>query len=594
MDQLRHVVAAHNLSITSRITPSILQRAKAVLDGKPTEICDKKILDGVSLQIQGPSLTAIIGPSGSGKTTLLDSLSQRSWRHNDLIRAGQTTISSDGPHTNPVKQVAYVRQEDMLLPSLTVRETLQYAADLSMRSTPSAERSAAVQKIISILRLSHCANTKIGDNWHKGCSGGESRRTSIGIQILRDQPILFLDEPTTGLDSKAASEVIAVLRDLADQGKTVVMTLHQPASEIWDLIDNLVVLSQGSLLYAGSIEQSLGHFATAGLKVPVFENAFDYISDMIAVDTRDEQSEASSQDRVEALRRLWRERAPQHVQRVRQLSQASRSLVSGRKEDLTHFGWRLWVHSRRTLKLTIRDRLGMFASLSEGLLMGLACGLVFYQLGRDLSGIKSRQGAIYCTISMQSYLVLLYEMYRLTVDIKIFDREHADGLTTPTTFFLSRRMARFMTEDVPVPLIFSVAFYFMAGMRLGVGEFFSYFLVQFLLHMISVCTAVICVLPTREFMSASLMGNINYVIQCQCAGLFINFASFGAWVGWMRWVTQLVCADMILRSDCELTKRCSLTPSARFAAMSLLARFSTAPGRLAQLILGAESTLETT
>ena len=274
-------VAALNLSVALQTTPNILQRAIANLTGNSSTVGSKPILRDVSVSILGPSLTAVVGPSGSGKTTLLNALSGRLVDSGLDVR-GTTAISSSGQDRNSINHpskcnIAYVRQEDFLLPTLTVRETLEYAAQLSLGFRSSVHSSEAVDRIISALGLGHCANVRIGDDSRKGCSGGEIRRVTIGVQILKEQQIMFLDEPTTGLDPKAASEIMQMLHGLVDHGKTIVVTLHQPRSEIWDMIDNLIVVSQGSVLYTGVASGALEHFSRAEWRITPFENPFDFI-----------------------------------------------------------------------------------------------------------------------------------------------------------------------------------------------------------------------------------------------------------------------------------------------------------------------------
>lgn len=121
-------------------------------------------------------------------------------------------------------RTAYVMQEDCLIPSLTVRETLLFAAKLRLPSSTEEERKQAVNETILQLGLKECADTRIGDNDRKGCSGGEKRRTSIGVQLLSNPSVLFLDEPTTGLDATSAFQVIETLKSLSQRGRTIVTT----------------------------------------------------------------------------------------------------------------------------------------------------------------------------------------------------------------------------------------------------------------------------------------------------------------------------------------------------------------------------------
>lgn len=156
----------------------------------------KTVLDDINARMPRGSLTAIVGSSGSGKTSMLNLMAGRM----GVTRAkvgGKTTFNEDAD-INHVRS-AYVMQEDVLIPTLTVRETLRYSADLRLPPpTTSEERRSIVERVIRELGLKECADTRIGTNAHKGCSGGEKRRTSIGVQMLANPSVLFCDEPTTG------------------------------------------------------------------------------------------------------------------------------------------------------------------------------------------------------------------------------------------------------------------------------------------------------------------------------------------------------------------------------------------------------------
>ena len=112
--------------------------------------------------------------------------------------------------------------------------------------------------------------------------------------------------------------------------------------------------------------------------------------------------------------------------------------------------------------------------------MAIISGWVFFQLGRDQSGIRSREGALYTAAALQGYLILLYETYRLTLDIQLFDREYHENVVDVLPFLLSRRFARLFMEDLPVPLIFSVILYWMIGLRADPSAFFVFFSVVLL------------------------------------------------------------------------------------------------------------------
>jgi hypothetical protein len=127
--------------------------------------------------------------------------------------------------------------------------------------------------------------------------------------------------------------------------------------------------------------------------------------------------------------------------------------------------------------------------------MAVINGWVFLRLPRTLTGIRSRQGSLYTASSLNGYLILLFETFRLTTDIQVFDRERNEGIVGVLSFLLSRRVARLPLEDLPVPILFSVIFYMMVGYRLEVAEFFIFLGVNILTHLIAVTFAASMFVP---------------------------------------------------------------------------------------------------
>ncbi|CAN1775565.1 ABC transporter G family member 2 [Linum perenne] len=177
---------------------------------------------------------------------------------------------------------AYVMQDDLLFPMLTVEETLMFAAEFRLpRSISKSKKKARVQALIDQLGLRSAANTVIGDEGHRGVSGGERRRVSIGTDIIHDPILLFLDEPTSGLDSTSAFMVAKVLQRIAESGSIVMMTIHQPSYRILGLLDRLIFLSHGQTVYSGSPTSLPEFFAEFGHPIPENENRTEFALDLI-------------------------------------------------------------------------------------------------------------------------------------------------------------------------------------------------------------------------------------------------------------------------------------------------------------------------
>ncbi|KAF3439155.1 hypothetical protein FNV43_RR17430 [Rhamnella rubrinervis] len=224
-------------------------------------------------------ITAVMGPSGAGKSTLLDAVAGR-------IASGSLRgrVSLDGVQVSPglIKRTsAYIMQDDRLFPMLTVYETLMFAADFRLGGISMADKKLRVEMLIEQLGLSSARNTYIGDEGTRGVSGGERRRVSIGVDIIHGPSLLFLDEPTSGLDSTSAHSVIEKVHQIARTGSTVILTIHQPSFRILLLLDHLIVLARGQLMYQGSPKDISLHLRRMGHKVPKEENAIEYLIDVI-------------------------------------------------------------------------------------------------------------------------------------------------------------------------------------------------------------------------------------------------------------------------------------------------------------------------
>ncbi len=495
----------------------------------------KTILHGINAWMPCGSLTAIIGGSGSGKTSMLNALAhkiagKRLKLSGSIVYNGDSRLSSI--------RSAYVMQHDILIPTLTVRETLLYAAELRLPPpTTAAERRQVVEDIVLELGLKECASTRIGDNAHKGCSGGEKRRTSLGVQMLANPSVLFLDEVTTGLDATSAFQLIRTLKTLAEKGRTVIVTIHQPRSEIWGLFDRLILLSGGYSLYSGSAHDCLPHFADLNYPLPLFVNPADHLIDLAAVDTRSPELEATSVARVEGLKEAWRQQSERQMpwlngEKPAEHTQAPGPAAPGSRQ--TAFSRQVRVLTARTLKMTLRDPLGMIASLLEAIAVGVLMGLIFLSLDGSLAGIRSRQGAIYTAAALQGYIILIFEAYRLTRDIEVFDRENSEGVVGASAFLMSRRLARTFIEDLPVPLIFSIIFYFMVGFRPRADQFFIFLAINVLSHYIALTFATVCVALSRNFAGASLIANLGFTIQSLGCGFFVQTNQIPVYMRWLK------------------------------------------------------------
>jgi len=513
----------------------------------------KTILDNVSANIASGTLTAILGGSGSGKTTLLNTLAQRTVASSKLEVTGETKY---GGANHQYVRMAYVMQQDLLQPDLTVRETLQFAADLRLPSlSNSTQRKAVVESVISELGLKECADTRIGSSIHKGCSGGEKRRVSIAVQMLSNPSVLFCDEPTTGesmeesslfflltmtgLDAYSAHQIVITLKRLAEKGRTVIMSIHTPRSEIVALFDNVILLSQGSALYSGPATEASVYFANHGYNIGEFVNPAEFMIDLAAVDTRDGERERVSTARVQHLRQAWTGRCmtPEKTNKtVISVELAEVDILS--EPEKVGFWRQVEVLTSRGIKVALRDPLSVAGLAFGAISISSVQGCIFYQLPGSQAGIRSRVGALYSAFGLWNYLILLVEIYRLVPEFRLFDLERAEGSVSVPAFLLSRRMSRLFLEDIPMPLIYSLIFYFMVGFRAEVTSFFMFFFIMVLSHYVAIAFATLCVAVFRDFAGASLFADLMHTANSHPGGYFVNADQMPVYTQWLKWIVS--------------------------------------------------------
>ncbi|KAJ4429960.1 hypothetical protein ANN_22164 [Periplaneta americana] len=228
------------------------------------------ILKNINGRFKAGHLTAILGPSGSGKTTLLNVLS--GFRTSGIT--GSILINGEKRSKLQFRKLScYIAQEFHMLPLLTTYEILMTAADLKLGTTvKNVKKTAMINAILDTMGLKKTKNTLV-----KNLSGGEKKRLSIACELLTNPPVMFFDEPTSGLDSVSSMQVISHLKSLAQSGRTVVCSIHQPSSQLFELFDDLYLLAEGECAYSGPIDEMMTVFEDAGFTCSVYYNRADFV-----------------------------------------------------------------------------------------------------------------------------------------------------------------------------------------------------------------------------------------------------------------------------------------------------------------------------
>ncbi|KAJ1286119.1 hypothetical protein BS78_03G328300 [Paspalum vaginatum] len=451
----------------------------------------RALLDGISGEARDGEILAVMGASGSGKSTLIDALANRISR--DALK-GAVTLNGEPLTGNILKSIsAYVMQDDLLFPMLTVTETLSFAAEFRLpRVLSPAKKRARVQALIEQLGLREAANTIIGDEGHRGVSGGERRRVSIGTDIIHDPILLFLDEPTSGLDSTSAFMVVKVLRRIAESGSIVITSIHQPSQRILGLLDRLILLSGGRTVFSGPPSALPSYFAEFGFPVPDDENRAEFALDLI----REFESSPTGTKPLVDFYRTWQRmhyaptddaddhRQAQPTVSLKEAISASISRgklvsgsdVAGEAASVHTYANPFWVEMKVLTKRSAINTRRMpelfLIRLGAVVVTGAILATVFFRLDQSPKGAQERLGFFAFAMSTMFYTcadalpVFLQERY-------VFLRETAYGAYRRASYVLSNAIVSF-PPLVVLSLAFAFTTFFAVGLAGGVPGFAFY------------------------------------------------------------------------------------------------------------------------
>ncbi|KAM0017400.1 putative ABC-type xenobiotic transporter [Helianthus debilis subsp. tardiflorus] len=270
------------------------------------------ILDDVSGIVRPSRMTLLLGPPSSGKTTLLLALAGK--LDKELKSSGKVTYNGHEFHEFvPERTSAYISQYDTHIGEMTVRETLAFSAkcqgvgsryemlaelsrrekdanikpdpdiDIFMKASASKGQEANVvtDYTLKLLGLDICADTLVGDQMIRGISGGQKKRVTTGEMIVGPSKVLLMDEISTGLDSSTTFQIVKSLRQfLHILDGTAVISLLQPAPETYDLFDDIILLTDGKIVYQGPRENVLEFFEFMGFKCPERKGVADFLQEV--------------------------------------------------------------------------------------------------------------------------------------------------------------------------------------------------------------------------------------------------------------------------------------------------------------------------
>ncbi|XP_042507962.1 ABC transporter G family member 25-like [Macadamia integrifolia] len=450
---------------------------------------ERTILNGITGMVSPGEILAILGPSGSGKSTLLNALAGR--LHGPGLTG--TVLDNDQKLNKAIqRRTGYVTQDDVLYPHLTVRETLVFCSLLRLPDSLSKkEKIRVAESVLTELGLGKCENTIIGNNFIRGVSGGERKRVSIGHEMLLNPSLLLLDEPTSGLDSTGAHRLVSALGSLAQKGKTIVTSMHQPSSRVYQMFDSVLVLSEGRSIYYGKASDAMDYFRSIGFSPSFPVNPADFLVDLAnGVFQPDGISETEKPNLKQTLISSYNNLIGPNVKagcldtspimtngvknRVAFESHGSKSPNKETQRSIHSGSSSSWFNQftilvQRSLKERRHESFNSLKVFQVIVAAVLAGGMWWHS---DIRDIQDRLGLLFFISIFWGVFPAFNSVFTFPQERAIFMKERSSGMYTLSSYFMAR-----VVGDIPMelilPTVFTTIVYWMTGLKPELGAFLS-------------------------------------------------------------------------------------------------------------------------
>lgn len=448
------------------------------------KIGGKEILHNVTGSVLPGELLAIMGPSGAGKTTLLNALNGR-LPYQGEIRAGDTTLKK-----SVQRKMCYVLQQEFFFANLTLKETLEFTAMIRLPDTMSKQKKMShLQTVVDTLDLNKCLETNMGDLFTPGLSGGEKKRASIACELICDPGIIFLDEPTTGLDSSTATSLISLLKTyVSESGKSVIASIHQPSSQNFFQFDKLQLLTGGQVAYFGETNKVVEYFQSVGIDIEENYNPADFILEALS------ESEDMKTKLLEAthVRTSWLQKGRMFLEDKNgkitdtdasysdmDPGSVRMSLLDLENIENNHGTEQKWPtgfctqYTQLTLRTFRESRRRILdkTKLLENLLICGFVSLIFFQLPRNEETLRDRMGALFFIAAHWGFIPLFDAVTSFPLERMVINKERSAHWYRLSAYYLAKMTSELVLIIVQ-PTVFVIIAYWVIGLN-GIGAFFS-------------------------------------------------------------------------------------------------------------------------
>lgn len=492
------------------------------------------ILHDVSGFANPQEMYAIMGGSGSGKTSLLSIISNQLKMQDNFEIDGTVCLNNKKlSEVNSNYYIRYIPQESILFEFLTPYEFLKFTLSLKTNDTKENVKNR-VDKILADLGLTKVSHTLIGDTIVRGLSGGEKKRVCIASELMLYPSVLILDEPTSGLDSFISKSVISMLKDVLSYGVTIIMTIHQPSYDIFQMFNRLMLIQEGYVVFQGKAEDSIDYFNGINFDVPKNINPPEFYMKILRIEDRNNPTDQEKKT-SELLRSSYKAIEPSIWSDINPIVENTPNSPEDdfQKYFFKSLKWLVW----REIINYIRNPFAISMKVGQVIVFIILFDLIFYQLEYDTEGVDNRRGVLIFMVFICYFIPNFTVSMNIAYERHIIIKELKEGLYGVASYFLTKFMMEIVACLIAVSLLVFCTYFVVDLNDDGFYKVINLYIIAIVAYFQGVSMGFFCGAISKTPIVANAMGATTSSVLMTFSGFFNDPESAPDAVNWIRFFT---------------------------------------------------------